>query len=136
MRCWREPLGRVWAESQGAVQTRSPSLKAVTLGARHSLKQQNSRLFRGKGNAHDVEVVDYHRRRKVFMSGKKGSPVWGWNVHPGEILHEEFLKPLNISVNELAKQIHLSRLCSPKIGAIGCVRVFVGKSKHILHVRA
>src|SRR5260370_6280483 len=43
------------------------------------------------------------------MSGKKGSRVWGWNVHPGEILQEEFLKPLGITVYELAKRIHLSR---------------------------
>ncbi len=43
------------------------------------------------------------------MSGKKGSRVWGWNIHPGEILRDEFLKPMGITVYELAKQIHLSR---------------------------
>jgi addiction module HigA family antidote len=34
---------------------------------------------------------------------------WGWNIHPGEILREEFLKPMGISVYELARQIHLTR---------------------------
>src|SRR5260370_35073759 len=43
------------------------------------------------------------------MSRKKGRAVWGWNIHPGEILQEEFLKPLGISVYGLAKQIYLIR---------------------------
>lgn len=29
------------------------------------------------------------------------------NVHPGEILHEEFMRPLNISQNLLARTIHV-----------------------------
>jgi|SRR5580700_1470858 addiction module HigA family antidote len=29
-------------------------------------------------------------------------------VHPGEVLLEEYLKPLNLSVNALAKALHLS----------------------------
>jgi antitoxin HigA-1 len=41
--------------------------------------------------------------------GRKKNRVWGWNVHPGEILREEFLKPMNISAYELAQQIHLTR---------------------------
>ena len=36
-------------------------------------------------------------------------PRWGWNIHPGEILREEFLKPMGISVYALARQIHLTR---------------------------
>lgn len=45
------------------------------------------------------------------MAGKKKSPQtrWGWNIHPGEILREEFLKPMGISVYELARQIQLTR---------------------------
>lgn len=43
------------------------------------------------------------------MAGKKVNAVWGWNTHPGEILREEFLKPLDISVYELARRIHLTR---------------------------
>src|SRR5258708_14762681 len=42
------------------------------------------------------------------MVGKR-QQVWGWNIHPGEILREEFLKPLGISVYRLAKEIRLSR---------------------------
>ncbi len=30
-----------------------------------------------------------------------------WNLHPGEILREEFLKPLGISAYELAKRVHV-----------------------------
>jgi len=30
-----------------------------------------------------------------------------WAVHPGEILKEEFLEPLNMSVYELAKKMHV-----------------------------
>lgn len=36
---------------------------------------------------------------------RKGSPQW--KVHPGEILREEFLKPLGISSYELAKRLHV-----------------------------
>jgi addiction module HigA family antidote len=36
---------------------------------------------------------------------RKGAP--DWRVHPGEILREEFLKPLGISGYELAKRIHV-----------------------------
>src|SRR2546427_12634735 len=30
-----------------------------------------------------------------------------WRIHPGEILREEFLKPVGMSVYELAKQLHV-----------------------------
>ncbi len=30
-----------------------------------------------------------------------------WSVHPGEILKEEFLEPLGMSVYELAKKMHV-----------------------------
>jgi len=36
---------------------------------------------------------------------RRGTP--GWRVHPGEILREEFLKPMKISAYELAKQLHV-----------------------------
>jgi antitoxin HigA-1 len=38
-----------------------------------------------------------------------GGNPWGWNIHPGEILRAEFLKPMGLSVYELARQIHLTR---------------------------
>lgn len=31
------------------------------------------------------------------------------NIHPGEVLEEEFLKPLNIHVSRLAKEIQVPR---------------------------
>jgi len=36
---------------------------------------------------------------------RKGSAHW--RVHPGEILREEFLKPLGLSAYELAKRLHV-----------------------------
>ena len=36
-------------------------------------------------------------------------------IHPGEILAEEFLKPMNISQNKLAMDIHVP---TPRINAI------------------
>jgi len=36
---------------------------------------------------------------------RKGTP--NWRVHPGEILREEFLKPLGMSAYELAKRLHV-----------------------------
>jgi addiction module HigA family antidote len=36
---------------------------------------------------------------------RKGTP--NWRVHPGEILREEFLKPMGISAYELAKRLHV-----------------------------
>lgn len=41
--------------------------------------------------------------------GKKSKPVWGWNIHPGEILREEYMKPLGLSVYALAKELKLTR---------------------------
>lgn len=39
-------------------------------------------------------------------------PEGGWNitrtpVHPGEMLREEFMKPLEISINGLARELHV-----------------------------
>lgn len=39
-------------------------------------------------------------------------PEGGWNVtrppvHPGEMLREEFMKPLGISINSLALELHV-----------------------------
>jgi addiction module HigA family antidote len=36
---------------------------------------------------------------------RKGIP--NWTVHPGEILREEFLKPMGMSAYELAKRLHV-----------------------------
>ena len=38
-----------------------------------------------------------------------------WTVHPGEILYEEFLKPMGLSAYELAKQI---RVPAPRVNDI------------------
>jgi len=36
---------------------------------------------------------------------RKGAPQW--RVHPGEVLREEFLRPLGISAYELAKRLYV-----------------------------
>ncbi len=41
------------------------------------------------------------------MKGKGRRVGAGWNIHPGEILREEFLRPMKISVYRLAKEIHV-----------------------------
>lgn len=43
---------------------------------------------------------------------KTGRPEGDWNiaripVHPGEMLREEFMKPLGISINGLALELHV-----------------------------
>ena len=38
-----------------------------------------------------------------------------WRIHPGEILREEFLKPLKMTAYELAKQLHVP---APRINDI------------------
>jgi addiction module HigA family antidote len=48
---------------------------------------------------------------------RKGAP--GWTVHPGEILREEFLKPLHMSAYELAKRL---RVPVPRVNDIALER--------------
>jgi len=36
---------------------------------------------------------------------RKGTP--NWRIHPGEILREEFLKPMAMSAYALAKRLHV-----------------------------
>jgi antitoxin HigA-1 len=44
---------------------------------------------------------------------KNAAPAW--TIHPGEILREEFLKPMGLSANELARSIHVP---APRINDI------------------
>jgi len=37
---------------------------------------------------------------------RRGNPKW--RIHPGEILREEYLKPLSLSATALAKELHVS----------------------------
>ena len=48
-----------------------------------------------------------HLAKKENMSIKNESQS-GWTVHPGEILREEFLEPMNISAYRLAMELHVS----------------------------
>ncbi len=48
-----------------------------------------------------------------MASKKKISP--SWNIHPGEILREEVLKPMKMSSYELATQLHVP---APRINDI------------------
>ena len=51
------------------------------------------------GDAHDVEIVDYHRGVKMGTEEKLDP------IHPGEILLEDFMKPMGISINRLARDL-------------------------------
>ncbi len=48
-----------------------------------------------------------------MRSTRKNSATW--NIHPGEVLREEFLKPMKITAYELAKQLHVP---APRINDI------------------
>ncbi|MGA7632020.1 MAG: hypothetical protein WCB11_14745 [Terriglobales bacterium] len=39
----------------------------------------------------------------------KNESAAGWAVHPGEILREEFLEPMNISAYKLSVELRVSR---------------------------
>lgn len=69
-----------------------------TLSGFHSIRinQQWRIIFSWKnGNASNVEIIDYHQT-KAIMSKLK-------NIHPGEVLKEEFLDPLGITAYRLSK---------------------------------
>ena len=48
----------------------------------------------------------YDAETEFMAGGKKNGErtTWGWNIHPGEILREEFLKPIGLSVYQLASR--------------------------------
>lgn len=52
----------------------------------------------------DVEIPTIMRERLDYMTFKNGMRP----VHPGEVLREEYLKPLDLSANALAKALRLS----------------------------
>jgi hypothetical protein len=96
-----------------------------------SINDQVRLCFAGKEDgAYDVEIVDYHRERKGGNRVPLVRPAHGWNYQyvttsPGEMLAEEFLKPLGLSQHRLAMSIHVP---STRIGEI--VR---GKRDHSRH---
>jgi plasmid maintenance system antidote protein VapI len=53
-----------------------------------------------------AEVVDYHYRGQKMKTTRQGA---AWNLHPGEILREDFLKPFEMSSYHLAKRLRSSR---------------------------
>jgi addiction module HigA family antidote len=52
------------------------------------------------GDAYDVEMADYHQEKP--MPRKRLAPI-----HPGEVLLEDFLKPLGLTQYRLAKGLHV-----------------------------
>src|SRR5450631_1498364 len=70
-----------------------------------------SRCLRGRNRGLSLAVgnIDLKPNEVTIMRHediqRKGAPHW--KVHPGEILREEFLKPLGISAYELAKRLHV-----------------------------
>ena len=73
---------------------------------------------------HDVEFVDYHQ--EMNMPRDLTMP------HPGAVLREEFLEPMNLSVYALAKAIHVPRsrlneICRGRQGISANVALRLGK---------
>lgn len=69
----------------------------------HSIRvnDQSRVIFKWRaGGAHEVQIVDYHRR--VSMNDEFAP------VTPGEMLKEEFLAEYGLSQNQLAKAIGIS----------------------------
>jgi toxin HigB-1 len=71
-------------------------------------------------DAYEVEVADYHWKARLRSAweelvsiARKGTP--NWSVHPGEVLREEFLKPIGLSAYEAAKRL---RVPAPRINDI------------------
>src|SRR5262249_28266138 len=52
------------------------------------------------GDAFDVEIADYHLGVTMTMVTTRLDPI-----HPGEILEEDFMRPLGLSANALANRI-------------------------------
>ena len=60
------------------------------------------------GNAYDVELVDSHETgetRSHPMTATKKQKLAP--VHPGEMLREEFLLPMELSINALSRALHV-----------------------------
>ena len=51
-------------------------------------------------------ITENSARRWVMAIVRRGNPKW--RIHPGEILREEYLKPLSLSATALAKELHVS----------------------------
>jgi addiction module HigA family antidote len=60
-------------------------------------------LYLARGNACDVEIVDYTSRELARMPKADKLPA----IHPGEILREDFIRPLGLSMNKLALDLHV-----------------------------
>jgi addiction module HigA family antidote len=52
----------------------------------------------------EVEIVDYHREATMTIRAPKNGMR---PIHPGEVLREDFLKPLGMSANALAKALRV-----------------------------
>jgi len=52
-------------------------------------------------NAHDVEIIDYHQKLETYKMERLA------NIHPGEILLEEFLLPLEITAYRLSQDTEI-----------------------------
>ena len=42
-----------------------------------------------------------------MATAQKKSKTKSWNVHPGEILREEFMKPMGLTTYRLAKELNI-----------------------------
>jgi antitoxin HigA-1 len=63
-------------------------------------------LFPRDGHSHELEIVDYQYEMRTIAAAKP--PKLLPPVHPGEILREDFMKPLRLTVNKPTIDLHVS----------------------------
>lgn len=56
-------------------------------------------------DATEVRIVDYHRRLSPWLKGERMLPDDRVPTHPGEILRDQFLKPLGLTHVALAEHL-------------------------------
>jgi len=74
-----------------------------------------SRRLRGRSNGLSLtrNAREGRKLEDTVTIARKGTP--DWSVHPGEVLREEFLKPMGLSAYMLAKRL---RVPAPRINDI------------------
>ena len=75
------------------------------MASRRRIRRGNHRL--------SLAIVVGKKESIEMPTKRKARPTW--RIHPGEILREEFLKPMGLSANELARSI---RVPAPRVNDI------------------
>jgi hypothetical protein len=74
------------------------------VGAGARTRPDHSETAAAPKSSHNNRITTEGERIEMSIAGKDRP---NWRVHPGEILREEFLKPMQMGVYRLAKKIHV-----------------------------